>query len=146
MGTIYTLKFQDRSETELDQFLTDPTVTSHRLFNAFRAHLGYMADTVGFSRDLFKFKNYPTPLGYVSFKDSTLRLYSYWASDSVVIFGDGGIKPRNAPTIAYCSSDVQDAYYRMVYAGKQIDKRHANGYITFVEGQIKGNLSFSKGR
>jgi len=144
MGVIYSLLFEDRVKTETDLFFENLKSTGNPLCEEFSQHLVNMADYTGFKQDFFKLKGYPSPLGYILFRHSTLRLYSYWANESVIILGNGGIKPRSAKTIADCSLDLQDAYERVRYAGNRIRSRHDSGYLRFDDSHIKGSLLFER--
>ena len=147
-GALYTIRFDDREESEFHRFLNNSSFQNEAHYNPLLSFLDDMLERFGFQERFFKHRGYPDALGYLKKMDSksddypTLRLYVIRWSESLLIVGSGCIKRGGGPLANYpgCS----DAFNRLEYANRCIELGRKDGdmWVDPMHSQFCGTLHF----
>ena len=126
-GTLYTLKFEDQTDTELDRFLQDGEVHTHgSQLRRLTYKLDRLAAEQGFPRNRFdhyfniRVAGRDVPLCRLK-ETNVLRLYFLYYG-KVVIAGCGGVKPPGIRTFQDVPK-LNEAVERLKLAFIRIDER-----------------------
>lgn len=141
-GTIYTVQFHDRTESELTRFLSDPAIQAEPGFDTIVVRLRNMAHREGFPRRRFAMDKYPLPLGYLRIEGSRLRLYT-WYMEHLIVVGGGGIKLRMDRPLQETPA-LNEAYRRIHVVSERLRQRMSERDLIVTPSGFSGSLYFPR--
>jgi hypothetical protein len=117
-GTLYTFHVHGHDEDEYDKFCSYAARAAPNEYEKLELRLDRMLDKRGFRKNFFKTEKYDLPECAYHNK-GLLRWYCLRYSSSVLIVGDGGIKPPDARALQEVPR-LKDAFERIQHVQQRI--------------------------
>ena len=137
-GSLYTVKFDDRSEDEYERFTGFASGETKGSYLWIEARLDDMLHRFGFGEHFFKTEKYPKRFGTLS--RNTLRVYCHRFDDMLLVIAASGLK--RGPKIA--DSPVLHAEFeRAWYVVRRIEHRiNVDRTLRVVGSEFSGDPVF----